>query len=92
MKFKLDENIGKQAASVLRAAGHDVSTVADQAMSGAKDEDLFGVCAGEDRALVTLDHDFGQCCVFHLSVLRGLSFSRLLRERRLGRLKLASAI
>lgn len=64
MRFKLDENIGKGAAALLRDAGHDVSTVTDQSLSGTKDENLFEVCAGEGRALVTLDHDFGQVLRF----------------------------
>lgn len=64
MKLKLDENIGRRGLELLRAAGHDVMTVRDQQLQGAKDEVLFAVCAGEARALVTLDHDFGQVLRF----------------------------
>lgn len=64
MKFKLDENIGHGGAELLRAAGHDVSTVREQNLQGAKDETLFDVCAREGRALITLDHDFGQVLRF----------------------------
>jgi predicted nuclease of predicted toxin-antitoxin system len=64
VKFKLDENIGRRGAEILRAAGHDVSTVRDQNLQGTKDETLFDVCAGEGRALVTLDRDFGQVLRF----------------------------
>jgi hypothetical protein len=64
MKIKLDENIGRRGVELLKAAGHDVMTVSDQNLQGARDETLFDVCAGEDRVLITLDHDFGQVLRF----------------------------
>lgn len=64
MKFKIDENIGRRGLELLRAAGHDVMTVLDQGLGGATDERLFATCAGEGRALIPLDHDFGQVTRF----------------------------
>jgi predicted nuclease of predicted toxin-antitoxin system len=64
VKLKLDENIGLRGAELLRSAGHDVVTVRDQALEGSPDAQLFGICAGEGRVLITLDHDFGQVLRF----------------------------
>ena len=64
MKIKLDENIGRRGIELLKLAGHDVMTVRDQNLQGARDQTLFDVCAGEDRILITLDHDCGQVLRF----------------------------
>jgi predicted nuclease of predicted toxin-antitoxin system len=64
MKVKLDENLGALGRDLLERDGHDVSTVADQQLSGAGDEKLYEVCSREGRALVTLDHDFGHVTRF----------------------------
>ena len=60
MRLKLDENLSRRAADLIRAAGHDVATVAGQGLRGAADESLFEVCKREGRTLITLDRDFGQ--------------------------------
>ena len=59
LRFKLDENIPGEAIALLREAGHDVSTVLEQRLGGAADEQVLGACRHEDRVLVTLDLDFG---------------------------------
>lgn len=64
MRFKPDENIGSRGQGLLRAAGHDVATVYDQQLGGARDETINLKCARENRALVTLDHDFCQVLRF----------------------------
>lgn len=60
MKLKLDENLSRRAADLIRAAGHDAVTVSNQGLSGAADETIFEVCRREGRTLITLDRDFGQ--------------------------------
>ena len=64
MKLKLDENIGRRGLELLRDAGHDVMTVREQKLEGAPDEAVFAACAGEGRALITLDRDFGEVLRF----------------------------
>lgn len=64
MRIKLDENIGRRGVELLKLAGHDVMTVRDQNLQGARDELLFDVCGSEDRVFITLDHDFGQVLRF----------------------------
>jgi predicted nuclease of predicted toxin-antitoxin system len=64
VKFKLDENLGRRGEGRLREAGHDVSTVSAQRLSGAPGETIFQVCSNEGRVLVTLDTDFSQVLRF----------------------------
>src|SRR4051794_40591170 len=58
MRFKLDENVPTEIASLLQRRGHDVATVRDQQLGGKADSSTADVCHGEDRALITLDLDF----------------------------------
>ncbi|MBD2773685.1 DUF5615 family PIN-like protein [Iningainema tapete] len=60
MNIKLDENLGSlRVATWLRMAGHDVTTVREQGLISAPDEELIDVCRSEDRCLVTADRGFG---------------------------------
>jgi uncharacterized protein (DUF433 family)/predicted nuclease of predicted toxin-antitoxin system len=64
VKLKLDENLGRRGLELLKASGHDATTVSEQGLSGVTDEKLLEVCSAEGRALVTLDRDFGQVTRF----------------------------
>ena len=58
MRFKFDENLPREMATLFAEAGHDAVTVVDQQLGGEKDQDIAVVCLNEGRALVTLDLDF----------------------------------
>lgn len=57
-RFKLDENIARDAEVLLRDAGHDVQSVFDEHLDGGTDAQLLDVCRNETRILITLDLDF----------------------------------
>lgn len=58
MRFKIDENMPVESATILNEAGHDALTIHDQQMVGEADVQVASVCKREQRALVTLDLDF----------------------------------
>jgi predicted nuclease of predicted toxin-antitoxin system len=59
LKFKVDENLPAEHAAMLRDAGHEADTVAEQKLTGSDDSVLFERCQAEGRILLTLDLDFG---------------------------------
>lgn len=58
MRFKLDENLPREAAKLFAKAGHQAITVIEQGLAGAADEAVYAACLQEKRALVTLDVGF----------------------------------
>ena len=80
MKFELDENLGRSALEVLIQAGHDADNVLQEGLSGTDDANLFRVCQAEDRALITLDHDFGQTLRFPPKASFGIAVLELPRR------------
>lgn len=77
MKVKLDENLGTRGAAILRAAGHQVTTVAEEELSSADDRTLAEVCRSDRKCLVTLDLDFGNPLRFTPSHHSGIAVLRL---------------
>jgi predicted nuclease of predicted toxin-antitoxin system len=55
---KLDENLGRSHADLLRHAGYLADRVTDQGMSGAADPDVWQHVIAADRFFITLDLDF----------------------------------
>jgi len=80
MRFKVDENLPVEAAALLRKAGYDAITVGEQRLEGETDAGIASVCQREERALVTLDLDFANICVYPPEEFSGLIVLRLRRQ------------
>jgi len=79
MNFKLDENLPAKAAILLRGAGHDAMTVAEQGLGGAEDAAVLDFCRREKRVLVTLDVGMGDIRTYPPGTWPGCLLIRLAR-------------
>lgn len=77
MKFKLDENLSPSLKKWFGIAGHDVHTVAEEALAGQPDLRVIDVCSREQRALVTLDLDFSNILAYPPAIYPGIVVLRL---------------
>ncbi|HEX4514421.1 MAG TPA: DUF5615 family PIN-like protein [Polyangiaceae bacterium] len=64
-KFKVDENVPRDAVTALQGAGYDALSVVDQSLGGKADAIVFDVCRHDGRVVVTLDLDFSNVRVFN---------------------------
>jgi predicted nuclease of predicted toxin-antitoxin system len=72
MRFKIDENLPNDVATVLTRSGHDVATVHGQGLVGAGDDTIGDISQREGRVLVTLDLDFADIRTFRSEQFPGL--------------------
>ena len=77
MRLKLDENLDEHCATLLRQAGHDVTTVPSQKLWARPDREIAEICRTEDRSLITLDLDFANPLIFEPSRYPGIAVLRL---------------
>ena len=64
MKFKIDENLPRELAVILRDFNHDAYTVKEEGIDGWSDPEIGAVCKHEGRVLITTDLDFCDARVF----------------------------
>ena len=88
MRFKIDENLPAEARDVLRQAGFEATTVADEELAGKPDEDIAAICRREGKAIVTLDLGFADIRIYPPQDYAGLIVLRLLRQDRMTVLKI----
>jgi predicted nuclease of predicted toxin-antitoxin system len=72
VRFKLDENLPKDAGALLLAAGHDVETVLDERLRGNPDAKILDACQVENRVLITFDLDFSDIRLYPPSSHKGI--------------------
>ena len=78
MNIKLDENLGSiRVLTWLRQAGHDVTTVREEGLTSAPDDELIDICRREGRCLVTSDRGFGNRLRFNPAEYAGIVVIRL---------------
>jgi len=81
MKIKLDENMPSSMAILMRAAGHNVSTVPEENLSGEDDRHVLETATKENRLLVTFDADFGDIRAYPVGSHAGVVVFRLHDQR-----------
>lgn len=81
MKIKLDENLPKALEDLLRAGGHDVTTVPQENLSGSGDPRVLDAATGEDRLLMTFDMDFADIRQYPVGSHAGIVVFRLRDQR-----------
>ena len=82
MKFKVDENLPREACNLLNGAGHDATSVGQQGLSGADDARIYRLCQAERRALITLDVDFANVQAYEPKTSAGVIVLRLAQQYR----------
>ena len=77
MKIKLDENLPLSLSSTLKSLGHNVHTVFEQDLVGARDREIWAAVQKEGRFLITQDLDFSDVRHFTPGEHHGLLLVRL---------------
>ena len=92
LRFKLDENIPREAISVLTAAGFEAFSVFDEHLEGAEDSVVMTTCRKEKLAIITCDLHFSDIRAYPPSDFHGIIVFRPRRQGRPRILKLLSEL
>ena len=77
LRFKIDENLPVEVATLLTDAGHDALTVLDQSLGGRSDPEISDVCRVEQRIVFSLDLDFADIRSYPPASYSGIIVLRL---------------
>jgi predicted nuclease of predicted toxin-antitoxin system len=77
MRIKLVENLTASLASALTGLAHEVHTVAEENLSGSKDDELWEAAQRESLFLITQDLDFSDTRKFAPGTHSGTLLVRL---------------
>ena len=80
MNFKIDENLPRECAALLRGAGFGADTVAEENLTGADDTAIARSARAEGRVLITLDLDFANIQAYPPSAHSGIIVLRVKRQ------------
>lgn len=80
MKLKIDENLPGECAEILRDAGFEADTVADELLTGAEDSTIAVRSRAEGRVLITLDLDFANIRAYPPAEYAGIIVLRSKRQ------------
>jgi predicted nuclease of predicted toxin-antitoxin system len=80
LKFKIDQNLPAEYASLLREAGFEADTVDDEGLAGADDSEISQRAHGNGQALVTLDLGFSNIRSYPPSAYSGIVIIRSKRQ------------
>ncbi len=81
MRVKLDENLPERLVPILVELGHDVDTVLNEGLKGAKDDDLWPAIQKAGRFLITKDLGFSDARRYPPGTHRGILVFRLSDDR-----------
>ena len=82
LRFKLDENLPRDAGTLLEQAGHDVDTVPNQNLAGHPDAEVLQACQQERRPRVTLDLGFADLRLYSATERAQLRLALVLHRPR----------
>lgn len=88
IRFKVDEDLPGEIASMLRAGGHDAISVLEERLGGAPDSWVWEAAQHEQRCLFTADKGFANASKFPPGTHGGIILLRLPRESRAGYIRL----
>ena len=92
IRVKVDEDLSRDAAERLRAAGFDALTVLEEGLTGSPDAELWTRTQSEDRWLLTADKGFADIRQHPPGTHKGVILLRLEHESRVGYLRLVDRL